>query len=317
MVIWGNDQNPTGEQRRDWVQKTFPTVNVMLAVDLFTDEADKSNDPEQLEKSSRMWAIYAEDMLNGDVVDVIFSSEAYGERWARYMGVPHKLVDMNRTYLPISGTDIRSDPYLYWQYINRYARQHYLKRVLVVGPESTGKTTLCRNLSNLYGTVYSPEYGRIYDEQTRKPKAEFNESRWRTIYAAIVNEQPKLDRRAEEDARMLCFYDTDLHTTSMWYEEWQKDYGHDGLYQSIIAAAEKQPKYDLVLLQDLAPWVDDGMRGQTEDVRQKFYKNLFNYHWDKNEFVILSGSWEEREAKAIQTINRVCFPNTKATLPRR
>jgi len=297
MVIWGNDQNPTGEQRRDWVQKTFPTVNVILAVDLFTDEADKSNDPEQLEKSSRMWAIYAEDMLNGDVVDVIFSSEAYGERWARYMGVPHKLVDMNRTYLPISGTDIRSDPYLYWQYINRYARQHYLKRVLVVGPESTGKTTLCRNLSNLYGTVYSPEYGRIYDEQTRKPKEEFDESRWRTIYAAIVNEQPKLDRRAEEDARMVCFYDTDLLTTAMWYEEWQKDYGHDGLYRSIIAAAKRQPPFDLVIVMPIAPWVDDGYRGQTEEVRSKFYKQILSDHRGEPLKVLEGKTWRTLKAE--------------------
>jgi NadR type nicotinamide-nucleotide adenylyltransferase len=312
LLVWGYDQNPNGELRKTWIEKTFPSVDVHLVVDLYTD--DNEEDKAKAELDSYMWAIYAQDTLKGDTVDVVFSSEVYGDSWARQLGVPHVCVDLNRTYLPISGTEIRRDPYLYWNYMNRYARQYYLKRVLVVGPESTGKTTLCKNLSLLYSTVYSPEYGRIYDEQTRKPNEDFDEARYRAIYANIVNEQPVLNARAEADAQHVCFYDTDLMTTAMWYKEWQETAGEDGLYWSIIQAAKAQPKFDLVIVQGMAPWVDDGMRGQTQEIRDKFYDRLLKDHKDES-MVILSGEWQERQNFAIDAINSL-FKGSDVTLPR-
>jgi HTH-type transcriptional repressor of NAD biosynthesis genes len=319
LLVWNADQEPDGETRAGWIRKTFPTVNVIPVVDIHTDEIDAkatgTADEERVhEASSRMWAVYALDILKGDEVDAVFSSEVYGDRWAKALGVRHIAVDRFRTYLPISGTAIRNDPYLHWSYINEHARQHYLKRVLIVGPESTGKTTMCRNLSLRYGTVYSPEYGRIYDEQTRKPKEEFDPARWRVIYSNIVNEQPKLNRRAEADARHLCFYDTDLLTTAMWYKEWQPEYGEDGLYRSILHAAKNEPPFDLVMIMPLAPWADDGYRGQTPEVRQRFYEKLMEDHKDTPWKVLEGGSWADKEAEAVRLVNSL-FKGSRVTLP--
>lgn len=305
LLVKSYGENPSGEQRLEWVQNTFPEVTIHLVENLYLDDDDP--------KSSYFWAVYARDILNGDEIDVVFSSEAYGDEWAKQLGVAHKCVDLHRTYLPISGTAIRQDPHLYWSYINEHARQHYLKKVLIVGPESTGKTTMCRNLALKYGTVYSPEYGRIYDEQTRKPKEDFDEARWRTIYAAILNEQPKLNARAEADARNVCFYDTDLKTTAMWYKEWQPEYGEDGLYQSIRQAGSEQ-FFDLVIIMPLAEWVDDGYRGQTEEVRSRFYEQLLRDHRDECHKVLEGKTWEEKEAEAVFLVNRL-FEGSCVTLP--
>ena len=305
LLVKSFGERPSGELRREWVQKTFPQVTIHLVENLYLDDDDP--------KSSYFWAVYARDILNGDEIDVVFSSEAYGDEWAKQLGVAHKCVDINRTYLPISGTDIRANPHLYWSYMNEHARQFYLLKVLIVGPESTGKTTMCRNLALKYGTVYSPEYGRIYDEQTRKPKEEFDEARWRTIYAAILNEQPKLNARAEADARNVCFYDTDLLTTAMWYREWQEDYGFDGLYRSLRQAGKSQ-EFDLVIIMPLAEWVDDGYRGQTEDVRRKFYAQLLRDHADRPHKVLEGKTWEAKTSEAIKLINNL-FDENGVTLP--
>src|SRR3712207_3435228 len=98
MVVWGNGQDPDGAIRAEWVRQTFPDVSVKLVADLFVDD----NNPQD----SKMWAVYTQDIFEGDTFDVVFTSEPYGEWWANAMGVQHVQVDTRRTLVPISGTKI-------------------------------------------------------------------------------------------------------------------------------------------------------------------------------------------------------------------
>lgn len=311
MVIWGEGQDIDGETRVQWVKQTFPQVTVYSVADIFVDD----NNPED----SKLWAAYTKVVIEDDF-DVVFSSEPYGQWWADLMGVKSVSVDPHRTYLPVSGTAIRNDPYLHWQYINRFARLHYLKRVLVVGAESTGKTTLCRNLAQRYSTRYVPEYGRIYAEKWDKIEDMPSEHR-RVIFGDIVTKQPMLEKEIEQEARMVCFYDTDLFTTALFYEQWQPDRIGDRLHKTILQAAAKENKYDLVLIMDSdVPFIDDGQREQTEEQRQEVQYRLQQFYVEEfyggQRVQALRGSFEERESVAIKTINQHCFYNTQATLVR-
>jgi NadR type nicotinamide-nucleotide adenylyltransferase len=95
-------------------------------------------------------------------VDVVFSSEAYGAELARRLGARHVAFDPERTRVPISATQIRADPLAHWQFIPPPVRPYFVRRVALVGAESTGKTTLAQALAAHFGTVWVPEFARAY-----------------------------------------------------------------------------------------------------------------------------------------------------------
>ena len=305
FVVWRQGESPDGALRAEWVRKTFPTVDVRLVADLNTDD----DDPE----SSYLWSVYTLQIMRGEPFDVVFSSEAYGRRWANEMGVAHVTVDEHRTRVPISGTAIRNDPYAHWQYINDEAKRHYLKRVLVVGAESTGKSTLCKNLAAKYGTVFSPEYGRIYVERLGDSSEATTPEHEHIIFADIVNNQPILDAEVEKDARIVCFYDTCLFSTGIWYELWQPNRIGDPLHMTIIDAAIKNDKYDLVLLSDNsgADMFDDGYREMSDSERNWMTAQLKEQY---PRAVLLTGTWAERTTAAIKAVNEL-FEGSEVTLP--
>ncbi len=105
-------------------------------------------------------------------VDAVFSSEDYGSELASRLGAKHVAVDLDRTLHPVSGTAVRADPVGNWAHLAAPVRAGLAARVVVVGAESTGTTTLSRALAEHYRarggafaeTRWVPEYGRTHTE---------------------------------------------------------------------------------------------------------------------------------------------------------
>jgi NadR type nicotinamide-nucleotide adenylyltransferase len=108
---------------------------------------------------SQLWANLAKAWCNF-TPDIVFTSESYGENWAKYLGCQHLLVDMDRATYPISGTKVRQNPIASWKYLPPATREFYCHRIVIVGSESTGKTTLSENLATRYHTIWVKEFGR-------------------------------------------------------------------------------------------------------------------------------------------------------------
>jgi hypothetical protein len=85
--------------------------------------------------------------LINEPVDLVFSSESYGEPFADALGARHVAVDPARRRFPVSGTAVRADPAAHWHLLGPPARAYLTPRVAVVGAESTGTTTLVRALA--------------------------------------------------------------------------------------------------------------------------------------------------------------------------
>jgi HTH-type transcriptional repressor of NAD biosynthesis genes len=290
-----------GNIRYQWVKQAFPTAHVIKTCDLVTDDSTR--------ESNKQWARYTRELLEGDMPDAVFSSEAYAVGWANEMGAEHVMVDASRAMYAISGTKIRNDPYAYFNLIHPVARPYYTKKVLLIGAESTGKTTLTLRLAQLYETRFVPEYGRIYVERHG-----INEDVKREIFPLIVNKQQEMEDEFIKDANRILFCDTDLLTTSLWYEVWQPQNAGDALDSTIYdQGIMRRNSYDLVLLMDYqgTEWKDDGFRDQA-NTRKWFTDELKELHLGCH---LLSGSWEEREAAAIRLTNRLLQP-TEAVLPR-
>jgi NadR type nicotinamide-nucleotide adenylyltransferase len=105
-------------------------------------------------------------------VDAVFTSEAYGEGFARHLSryfqnrvpdfgtVVHVCVDQTRERIPISGTTIRSSPHRFLEFLSAAVYASFVKRVCLLGGESTGKTTLAQALAARLQTAWAAEFGR-------------------------------------------------------------------------------------------------------------------------------------------------------------
>mgnify|MGYP003326935732 CR=1 FL=1 len=105
-----------------------------------------------------------DDILNmiGKKVDIVFCGSDYlGTNRFESLYEPESVVYyFDRAEVPISSTDIRAWGVSNWDYIPKVARPYYARKVLVVGGESTGKSTLVENLALCYNTNYVSEVGR-------------------------------------------------------------------------------------------------------------------------------------------------------------
>ncbi len=104
-----------GEQRAEWAKKLYPQASVLI---LRYDDSIPAID-------SPLWAKMTIDTL-GFKPDAVFSSETYGEPWAKEIGCDHILVDMERITIPISGTKIRENPEKYMEYMHPIVQDYFV-----------------------------------------------------------------------------------------------------------------------------------------------------------------------------------------------
>lgn len=270
-----------GDIRAEWIREAFPTADVRVIDDRY-DEQD-----------SRVWAENTLRWLNGPP-DVVFTSEAYGEPYARLMNCRHVPVDPARAAVPVSGTAIRRDPFAHWDFLPPPARAWYARRVVVVGAESTGTTTLAGDLANALGTVWVPEYGREYSEV----KMRGLDPVWRTEeFTAIAREQNRREDAAARGCNQVLVCDTDSFATRLWHRRYM------GSDSPQVAALSSERKADLYLLTgDEIPFVQDGLR-DGEHIRHEMHR-WFEQALDAQSvpWMLLRGGREERLKAALARV---------------
>ncbi|WP_307804388.1 AAA family ATPase [Micromonospora echinofusca] len=193
--------------------------------------------------------------------DAVFSSEAYGGELARRFGATPVYVDPQRLAVPVSGTAVRADPVGHWRWLHPAVRAWFVRRVVVVGAESTGTTTMAAALAAHYGTRWVPEYGRELTArklavlQVERPDATVSDVVWgRADFVEVVRMQQAAEDAAARESGPLLICDTDTRATAVWEERYL------GSSSEAVRAAARAP--DLYLLTDHhgVPFDDDGLR---------------------------------------------------------
>jgi len=284
IVCYKKGQAIPGALRAAWVQAIHPDVEVKLLDD------DRLGDDD-----SAGWAKNTIEVL-GYTPDAVFTSEAYGDPYAKFMGSVHVLVDKDRTHIPISATMVRSNPMKYAAFLEPVVRAYFARRVVVIGAESTGTTTLAKALARHYRTVWVPEYGRFYSEG----KLEGDEhAAWRTEeFVAIARAQNELEDTLAQASNGLVICDTDAFATTVWHERYM------GTRAPEVEAVAKRNPHDLYILTgDEIPFVQDGTR-DGEHIRHDMHKRFIErLEEEKLPYVLVTGSPEERLAQAVNVIN--------------
>lgn len=174
-------------------------------------------------------------------------------------------------------------------------------KVVLFGPESTGKTTLAKQLAAHYKTAWVPEYARAYlqdkwdrEQKTCEPKD----------LLPIAEGQIKLENSLAKSANQILFCDTDLLETKVYSEAY-----YIGDCDPLLEKYALSNTYQLYLLTNIdTPWEADDLRdkpNEREKMFQYFHDTLKRYH---RNFLILSGSKEERLKNAIEHIEKLLKP---------
>ena len=127
-----------------------------------------------------------------------------------------------------------------------------VKKIVVIGPESTGKSTLCKELAEHFQTVWCEEYAREYLLEHGK---EYNYDDLLIIAKGQVALEDAYINKASAGGKDLLFIDTDMYVMKVWCE-----YAF-GQCHSFIINELAERKYDLYLLCNIdLPWASDELR---------------------------------------------------------
>ncbi|MEO7446978.1 MAG: AAA family ATPase, partial [Humibacillus sp.] len=227
------------------------------------------------------------------------TSDAYGEEMARRLGATWVEVDPGRASTPISGTAVRADVAGSWWALPSPVRAWFTRRVVVLGAESTGTTTLADALGAHYATTVVPEFGR---EWTLRRPGGFTVA-WHTAeFDLVAREQAaREDAAAAAAPRPLLVCDTDAFATTLWHERYVGSSS-----PTVRALADARPTPALyVLTGDEIPFVQDGMR-DGEHVRAGMQARLREELAVRGvPWVEVRGSHEARLAAATAAVDEV------------
>ena len=182
---------------------------------------------------------------------------------------------------------------------------HGIKKIVIIGPESTGKSTLCTQLADHYQTIWCPEYAReylllhganySYEDLLVIAKGQLALEEEYTTKAIA-----KWEAEGRKTAFPLLFIDTDMYVMKVWCEF------VFGKCHSYILDKILENKSDLYLLCNIdLPWVKDELREypdlETRQQLYRIYKDILNSQ--PVPWVEISGSYEDRLRAAIDSID--------------
>lgn len=292
VLCYTNNEPIAGEIRAKWLKKLVEHQNNISLIVYEYDETTLPNTSVSSRKVSERWAAAFKTIL--PAIDVLFTSENYGNYLSDFMGIHHIPFDYGRTITPVSATMIRENPISYWDYIADIAKPWFVKKISLVGTESTGKSVLAESLAKHFHTTFVPEMARSVIEKTSS--CTIND-----LYK-IAESQARAIEIGLQSANKLLFVDTDLATTQSYAKFL---FGEELIVQPWI---EEVNKFDLHLfLEPDCEYVQDGTRLSLEQ-----RNTLSNHHRDYFthagiQFIPINGNWQDRLWQAQSLIEQFFF----------
>jgi NadR type nicotinamide-nucleotide adenylyltransferase len=191
-----------------------------------------------------------------------------------------------------------------------------IKRIVAIGPESTGKSMLCEQLAKHFNTIWCPEYAREYLNQNgvkyryedlykiaqgQLVMEDYCAEEVSNQYSISNNQSAKPSSQLTVHNLQLLFIDTNMYVMKVWYE-----YVFGRCEYFVLDEIAKR-NYDLYLLCNIdLPWIEEPMREYPDEQPRM---ELYNIYKDllinqTTPWVEISGNYEERLKKAINAIEK-------------
>ena len=209
----------------------------------------------------------------GEPIDIVFCGSDYDANSFWNVNYPESefyVFERNE----MSSTELRKNIYKHWDWLPNFVKPYYVKKVLIIGLESSGKSVMTVNLANYFNTNYIEEAGRELSQKSGTDEMMLNED-----FTEILLTQKMNEIKAVENSNRILFCDTDCLITQFYLKFLQGDEENIKLSDAIDAINQ----YDLVLF--LAPdvkWVQDGDRSEEIRDNRPMYRemlaNIYNAH---------------------------------------
>ncbi|MBO4387716.1 MAG: AAA family ATPase [Treponema sp.] len=236
----------------------------------------------------------------GKKIDVVFSGSDYDENsfWNKCYKDSDYIIFPRNVY---NSTDIRKDLYGHWDWMPQVVRSYFTKKVLLIGGESAGKSTLTINLANYFNTVYLEEVGRDLSELSGTDEYMLSED-----FTRILVEHKAKELRLIGKSNKVFFEDTDCLVTHFFIDFLKdEDVGRNGKLADAIAALNS---YDLILfLEPDVDWVQDGDRSEVIAADRKKYSEMLKSYYTRNgySFKTISGDYNTRFDTAVKYVKEL------------
>lgn len=283
--------------RQRWFSTLYPGVDVAIFDDY--DAIPHNDDPADIHRD-----FCGNVCLNqfGTTVDAVFSSEDYGDGFAVHLSamfgkkVDHVCVDIDRTIFAISGTKARINIKESRHMVSEVVYTGYKPRVAILGGESTGKTTLAKDIGVFMYAPVVEEYGRwLYDQ--RKGHLSYEDLLLIGQNQLLLEDLACKTDMAEVSGVIIC--DTTPLTT-MWYSQ--------QMFGQVDPKLERMARinYDAVILCDTDfPFVQDGTR-RDEAFRQAGNDWYCRQFEQRNiPYTTVSGDMSSRKTQAIAIVEQM------------
>ncbi|HEX6914556.1 MAG TPA: AAA family ATPase [Chitinophagaceae bacterium] len=171
-----------------------------------------------------------------------------------------------------------------------------MKKIVIIGPESTGKSSLCRQLAEHYSSTWCPEYARAYLEALDRPYT------YEDLLQIAKGQLELEDDMVRKTITSPCFIDTNMYVMQVWCE-----YVYGKCHQFILDELVSR-QYDLYLLCNVdLPWSYDALREYPDEAPRK---ELYRYYRElmieqTSPWVEISGLGVDRFDAAVAAIDRI------------
>ncbi len=290
LICCGDKENISGTIRKSWIEKTFAgQKNIEIKTYNYL-ESNLPNTSETSEEVSRIWAEVFKKQLPDH--SLLITSEEYGNLVAAFMKIHHIAFDIPKKHFPVSASAIRNDLFANWKFLPDSVKPDFVIKVVIIGTESTGKTTLTENLSKHFNC------SKVL-EAARELILNSNEFTFDDLHL-VANEHSKQIDKAVLRSSPLVIIDTDIHTT--------KSYSNFTFRKELIVNDEiyNSNKANLYLyLDNDVEYLQDGTR-LSEAERNLLDLSHRQVLTDHNiDIVEISGNWKQRFEKAVEQINKL------------
>jgi len=174
-----------------------------------------------------------------------------------------------------------------------------IQKYVAIGPESTGKSTLCQNLADYFQTKWCPEFARTYLESHGK---EYTYNDLLTIAHGQIDAEDAYTRDViRKNQHDLLIIDTDMHVMRVWCE-----YVFGNCHKFILDQIAQRDYAGYLLCAPDLPWEADPLREYPD---QKIRNELFLYYKElissqKSPWIVIEGNYEKRISTAINFIEK-------------
>ncbi len=312
VLVYKNNETVPYMERYKMIYNTFrdEIKNGKMELEIKENKWDRDDD-------SKFWAQLAIKWNDGIKPDVVFTSENYGEPWAKFIGCEHHLCDMDRIKFNVSGTSVRDNPYKYWDLLPNSTKDYYRIKIVFVGAESVGKSTMCEKMAKIFNIPYVNEYAREYikENENKFTIVDFqnNDSEVTVLnylpedFIKIAEKQEQIinEKIKENPDSKAIICDTDAVVTRFWFERYlnnfeEKNYKLPDQLEKYKDLSYKEKRfYIFCRVDENTKFVQDGMR-DGENIRKDMDKYIENFFENNRlRYAEIKGTYENREKEVI------------------